>query len=348
MAILSVVIPCYNSEATLDRCLASLLPFGEELEIIVVNDGSYDRSREIAEQYASTYPFVRVIHQENKGHGGAINTGLRAATAPWFKVLDSDDRVDRSGMKALLLFLEERATAESDVKMILSDFVYEFLKGEEPQRGTERLEDGLYYRLKRKSYRALFPACTKCSWASLRPGHLPLLLMHAIVYRRSFLCEIGLELPEHVSYEDNLFVFLPQLDMECFYYLPAVVYRYFIGRSEQSVSLKNIEKNAEKQLRVTSALFEKYHEPKQSSEGLRRYLRDHAIRLQIMAFLPLMMRSGYREIPAYRERLRRLQPEFFECCSGSVRLKLLLAAARLGAKFNRAVIRYIFRKLGFS
>ena len=92
MKILSVVVPCYNSAAYMRRCIESLLPGGDDLEILVIDDGSTDDTLAIARDYERAYPgMVRAIHQENTGHGGAINTGLRHATGAYFKVVDSDD-----------------------------------------------------------------------------------------------------------------------------------------------------------------------------------------------------------------------------------------------------------------
>ena len=92
MKLLSIAIPCYNSQDYMESCIESLLVGGEEVEILIVDDGSSDRTAEIADDYARKYPtIVKAIHQENKGHGGAVNTGLAHATGLYFKVVDSDD-----------------------------------------------------------------------------------------------------------------------------------------------------------------------------------------------------------------------------------------------------------------
>ena len=96
MKLLTFTIPCYNSEAYMEKCIESILPGGEDVEIIIVNDGSKDRTAEIADAYAAKYPtIVRAIHQENGGHGEAVNTGIRNATGLYFKVVDSDDWIDQ-------------------------------------------------------------------------------------------------------------------------------------------------------------------------------------------------------------------------------------------------------------
>ena len=99
MKLLSVAIPCYNSEAYMSKCINSLLIGGEEVEIIIVDDGSSDRTAEIADDYAEKYPtIVKAIHQENGGHGQAVNTGIKNATGLYFKVVDSDDWVNQDAV----------------------------------------------------------------------------------------------------------------------------------------------------------------------------------------------------------------------------------------------------------
>ena len=108
MKLLSVAIPCYNSEAYMSKCINSLLIGGEEVEIIIVDDGSSDRTAEIADEYAQKYPsIVKAIHQENGGHGEAVNTGIRNATGLYFKVVDSDDWVNQDAYYEILKTLYE-------------------------------------------------------------------------------------------------------------------------------------------------------------------------------------------------------------------------------------------------
>lgn len=88
---LTFVIPAYNMESYLDRCVNSLLSASDisDLEVLIVDDGSKDGTLEYARKLERTNPgAVRAIHQENKGHGGAVNTGIAAATGMYVKVVD--------------------------------------------------------------------------------------------------------------------------------------------------------------------------------------------------------------------------------------------------------------------
>ena len=88
MKILSFGVPCYNSEAYMKKCIDSLLVGGEDVEIIIVDDGSKDGTAAIADEYAAAYPeIIKVVYQENGGHGEAVNTGLKNASGLYYKVV---------------------------------------------------------------------------------------------------------------------------------------------------------------------------------------------------------------------------------------------------------------------
>ena len=127
MKILSIVVPCYNSEAYMKHCIESLLPGGELVEIIIVNDGSVDSTGEIANEYANLYPsIVRVIHQENGGHGEAVNAGIRNAKGLYFKVVDSDDWVDQNAYEKILATL--LSFQEKDAQLVITSYSIHYTK----------------------------------------------------------------------------------------------------------------------------------------------------------------------------------------------------------------------------
>ena len=126
MKLLSITIPCYNSQDYMEKCIESLLVGGEEVEILVVDDGSSDRTAEIADAYAEKYPtIVKAIHQENGGHGEAVNAGIRNATGLYFKVVDSDDWVNKEAYISILKTLYELLRVPETEDLLISNFVYE-------------------------------------------------------------------------------------------------------------------------------------------------------------------------------------------------------------------------------
>ena len=108
MKLLSIAVPCYNSQDYMRNCVDSLLKGGELVEILIVNDGSKDNTVAVAQQYVDKYPdSVRIIDKENGGHGSTINAGIREATGKYFKVVDGDDWVDSVALQNLLDFLKD-------------------------------------------------------------------------------------------------------------------------------------------------------------------------------------------------------------------------------------------------
>ena len=125
MKLLTIAVPCYNSAAYMKKCIESLLPGGEDVEIIIVNDGSTDETREIAEKYRDDYPgIVRVVNKENGGHGSAVNAGIRNATGLFFKVVDSDDWVRADPYQQVLETLRSFAGADQHLDMLICNYIY--------------------------------------------------------------------------------------------------------------------------------------------------------------------------------------------------------------------------------
>ena len=108
------------------RCIESLLPGGDEVEILIIDDGSTDLTGDMADKYQEKYPgIVRAIHQENGGHGEAVNTGIKNAKGLYFKVVDSDDRVDRAAYMKVLDTLRELMGGDTVLDMMLCNFIYD-------------------------------------------------------------------------------------------------------------------------------------------------------------------------------------------------------------------------------
>ena len=183
MKILSFIIPAYNSEPYLDKCITSMLvpEVLDRLEIIVVNDGSSDTTPDIADRYCKQYPStVRLISQENKGHGGALNTGCAAATGKYLKVIDADDWIDTKNLPAFVDLLEN---CESDVVLTHHQTI---------DIGTGEIKKWMSYPPEfGKSYNF---AQIMSEWRSFYRS----LTFHGITYRTLFYRQHGHQLLEHM------------------------------------------------------------------------------------------------------------------------------------------------------
>ncbi len=259
MKLVSFAIPCYNSEGFMSKCIDSLLPGGEDVEIIIVNDGSTDGTADIAEEYASKYPdIIKVVHQENGGHGQAVNTGLANATGVYFKVVDSDDWVDYDAYMEVLATLQRFVEEDTLVDMLLTNYVYEKVSE---------------HRQRRMVYSFLFEEDKVMTWADMKRNFKGFtILMHSVTYRREMLLNCKLELPKHTFYVDNLFVYEPLPYVKSMYYLNVDFYRYYIGRDGQSVAEQTMIKRIDQQLYVNRRLIDAFDVWEIEEEHLREYM----------------------------------------------------------------------------
>lgn len=260
MKLLSFAIPCYNSAAYMEKCIKSCLAGGDDVEIIIVDDGSTkDDTLKIAKEYEAKYPnIVKAVHQENGGHGQAVNTGLANATGMFFKVVDSDDWVDVKSYKKILTKLKNFVEEDDLPDMLIANYVYEKV-------GAKRM--------KVIHYENALPVDRMFGWDEM--GHFKVdqyILMHSVIYRTQLIKEFGLKLPEHTFYVDNIFVFEPLPVVQKMYYMNVNFYRYFIGREDQSVNETVMISRIDQQLRVTRRLIDSYLGNKPVNERCRKYM----------------------------------------------------------------------------
>ena len=259
MKIITFAIPSYNSQDYMEKCINSLLPGGEDVEILIVDDGSTDRTGEIADDYVARYPGIcRAIHQPNGGHGEAVNAGLRNAQGIYYKVVDSDDWVDPEAYVQVLSTLKRLVRQGTPVDMLLTNYVYEKV-----HENTRR----------RMVYSLLFPQNKVIGWNEMKHNIKGFtILMHSVTYRTQMLRDCGLELPKHTFYVDNLFVYVPLPHVKTLYYLNVNFYRYFIGREGQSVAEQTMIKRIDQQLRVNYLMIDSVDPWKVTEKHLRKYM----------------------------------------------------------------------------
>ena len=242
MKLISFTVPCYNSAEYMHICINSLLTGGDRVEIIIIDDGSSDHTGAIADEYAAKYPdTIKVIHQENGGHGEGINQGLKYATCPYFKVVDSDDWVNAVALQHVLNRLEE-LESDGGVDLMVCNYVYEH-------------EDRSLVSTIR--YKNVFPVNKVVSWEETGRFHTDqYLTLHSAIYRTEVVRRSGIVLPKHIFYEDNLFVYAPLPETEKLIYLDEDLYRYLIGRDGQSVSEEQMMKRCTHQIEIAEQIFD--------------------------------------------------------------------------------------------
>lgn len=252
MKLISFVVPCYNSSSYMHHALDTILEIKEDIELIIVNDGSTDDTLKIAKEYQKKYPqVIKVIDKENGGHGSGVNAGLGIASGKYFKVVDSDDWVDTSSLKKVVATLKKQ-----DIDMLIVNYVYE-------KEGSP----------KEMGYLNVFKENEIFTWQEV--GHFKVseyLLMHSVFYKTSLLKEIHLTLPEHTFYVDNIFVYYPLPFVKTMYYLNVPLYRYFIGRTDQSVNERVMIGRVDEQIKVTKMMIDFFDPLTIEPKSLQKYL----------------------------------------------------------------------------
>lgn len=224
MKILSFIVPSYNCSTFLPKCIGSMLhpELLEQLEIIIVNDGSTDDTAFVAEGFVEKHPqTVRLINQENKGHGGALNTGCAAALGKYLKVIDADDWVETDSLPA---FLESLRNCSSDV-VLTHHYTRDISTGEVKNW---------------KSYPKTFGKAYTLEHIMLQPQNFDRsLTFHGITYRTKFYQAQRISLSEKVFYEDHEYATFACCRADTLTPLDLFIYHYRIGDVQQSVSDTN-------------------------------------------------------------------------------------------------------------
>ena len=281
MKLLSFAIPCYNSAEYMEKTIRSILTGGDRVELIIVDDGSKDNTLEIANKYQRKFPdIVKVVHQENGGHGDAVNSGLTHATGKYFKVVDSDDWVNAEAYKEVLETLRSFVMGEQTLDMLITNFVYE-KQGAKHKRVMQ--------------YRTALPKRQLCTWKDVKVFMLgQYILMHSVICRTELFRDCKLELPEHTFYVDNIFVYEPLPHVHTMYYLNVNFYRYFIGRSDQSVNEQVMIGRIDQQIRVTKLMLGYYDVTKIQNRKLRHYMVRYLEIMMVICSI-LAIKSGSEE-----------------------------------------------------
>ncbi len=339
MKYISFAIPSYNSESYMEHAIQSILPAGEDVEILVVNDGSKDRTREIGELYASKYPsIVKVINKENGGHGDAVNYGLMHATGKYFKVVDSDDKVDGESLEKIMDVLKKFERDGREVDMVLSNYVYDKV-GKKHKKVM--------------NYRSVIRPNRILDWDKanqLRLGQY--ILMHSVIYRTEMLKGCKMELPKYTFYVDNIYVYYPLPHVKKFCYVDTDFYLYYIGREDQSVNEKVMIGRLDQQIFVTKTMIDMYHlEEDVQSRKLRHYMRNYLSMMMTISTI-LCIRSKNTENLEKMRGLWQYLKEQDKVTYRKIRHGLLGVLCHLPGRTGRAIgagIYCVVRKVvGFS
>lgn len=331
MKILSVTVPCYNSQDYMEHCISTLLSGGNDIEIIIVDDGSKDNTAQIADLLASEHPeIISVIHQENAGHGGAVMTGLKHAKGTYFRVVDSDDWVDEKALKAVLAKLRQFAQMDNPIDLLVTNYVYD--KVGEKRKKVIR-------------YKSALPENAVLSWDDIGKFHKwEYMLMHAMTYRTQVIRDSGLVLPKHTFYVDNLYATVPLVQVKTLYYMNVDLYHYFIGRDDQSIHETIMIQRIDQQIRVNKLLMEEIDlEHVENCRQQKTILNYHDIITAVSSILLII--AGTPEHLKMKEELWRYIKEEHPWEYQKLRYDIMGVFLHLPGKFGRMTCIGIYKVL---
>ncbi len=289
MKLISFAVPCFNSESYMCRCIDSLLVGGNQVEIILVNDGSTDNTSKIADEYQEKYPeIIKVIHKENGGHGSGIMAGLQVAEGLYYKVVDSDDWADPNALKRILALIEHYNKQERLLDLIICNYVYEH-EASSPHT---------------VHYRGIFPREREFSWSECGPFDISrYMIMHSVFYRTEMVKQSNLEIPLHTFYVDNVYLYKPLPLVKTMYYCDVDFYRYYIGRSDQSVNEANMIKRVDQQILVSKILLESHDlsEIRRKEPKLYRFMINYASIMVLVSALLLTLDGSKEALQKLKE-----------------------------------------------
>lgn len=296
--VLTITVPAYKVEKYLKQCLDSFLVEDclEDLEVLIIDDGSPDCSRDIALQYQEKFPRTyRVISKENGGHGSAVNRGIRESRGKYFKVVDGDDWVDSQALRRLILFLKEND----------SDIVWANYWWVDEKSGARQLEMEQPFHGVKYGHEYLFEEI--CSSLYIK--------MHSMTIRTAILKENQIQLDENCFYVDTEYIIYPIPYVRTITFLDIYVYMYRVGLEGQSVNIRSMQLRESEHLKVLVSLLNFYQtnyaqEISSGLEGKRRYYVSQMINRVIASQFKIYLSFGPQK--EKKEKIRKLDKELKE------------------------------------
>lgn len=255
---LTISIAAYNVEKYLDKTLKSLIVDRNDLEVLIVNDGSKDKTLSIAKKYEKKYPNIfKVIDKENGGYGSTINAGIKNATGKYFKQLDGDDWYDNANLVKLLDDL-----ADCDADVIYNQYI-QFFEGTSE---TKLIENSIEKSIDTDSLEEAI-------------ANTDNLAMHSLAYKTKILKDNKIKIDEHCFYTDTEYVLFPLLCSKTIKILCYPVYIYRLGLSEQSVSVKGKLKHYMDHVKADNTILDYSNKIKNLTKNLNEFRLNYMSRL---------------------------------------------------------------------
>lgn len=247
--LLSIIIPSYNMEKYLNKCISSLIVSSlPQIEVLIINDGSKDSTLEIAKGWSRKYPqSISVIDKPNGNYGSCINAGLKLATGKYIKVLDADDSFHTENLDEYIGFLDKH-----DTDLIVSDYSIV------DESGTETRPVILHNRIPNRDI-SKFAECTQALYDFYFE-------MHAVAYKRDLFNRFEYHQTEGISYTDQEWLFKPMAYVESIAAFDKKVYSYLFGREGQTIDPKVSARQVTQTITVCRSMLKTLSDLKESGK----------------------------------------------------------------------------------
>lgn len=332
---ITFIIPAYNAERYLKKCLDSFLNANvmDRIEVLIINDGSSDRTAQIAQAYVEQNPNTyRLINKENGGHGSVINTGSRLAAGKYFKVIDADDWVVTDNLVPFVKCLEK---CEGDIVITPFHMVH-MLTGKKMEYRLKKDYDSAYISLKEINR----------SWGEFESC----MVFHGITYKTEFYREHYYELPEHIFYEDQIYSAIPCCRAASIYVKDLFIYQYMIGNTEQSISAANQLNRIEHIEMVANAMLDYYALHADMAEEAAAFLLSKIENVILIYYLTACVlepdkAKGRKVCGQFQLKLAQSNPELKRRLFGKYRLYLMMNYLHVSAElYERLISSSIYKK----
>lgn len=323
---LSIAIPAYNSEKFITKCLDSLIDESiiNLLEVIIINDGSEDGTKDIAEKYTTKYPQTfRLINKVNGGHGSAVNRGIQEAGGRYFSVLDSDDWYDT---KALAKLVSELGKIDNDVCITNYRSV------------DEKSLDKTDFLLKS------LDDCKEYSLKEIIEKNI-ILFMPNICYKTQILRSLDFSLQEKTYYVDEEFCIIPFSLVKTVYYVDIILYNYLVGQSQQSTATSMLIKHYPDKVRVMDKLIHFYVDYCDTmNETSKKYCFKKICKSIIYAYPILLVynkdrKQGRALCRQLRNKLKVISPELYRATKKQYIVFLVFNLLGIKEKSYKVILR---------
>lgn len=254
--IISIIIPTYNMEDFIAKNLQSLIipQHFDDIEVLVVNDGSKDKSSEIAHQFAEKYPrSIKVIDKQNGNYGSCINVGLQHATGKYVKILDADDYFETANFDTMIGILKN-----VDADLIITHFAFVTPTGETGEIRNLHIPANQILNINDIAHKKTIQG----------------LWMHEIAYRRENVIKMGYHQREGISYTDVQWGFDPMFSVKTVYYINLLIYRYLVGRDGQTMDINIYRKKFGNEFQCTSAMLDTFVSTPLGSKAVKQMMFD--------------------------------------------------------------------------